>query len=81
MESSVDGRARATGGAGRRLVRAPGSVMRTWTEIGDVLRDRQEKRRQQEREERWERTDRLRGDPPGTAKAREEMDRGDEWGR
>ncbi len=25
--------------------------------------------------------DRMRGDPPGTAKARDEMDRGDEWGR
>ncbi len=63
-------------------MRAPGGLIeRAWREIGDVLRDRQEERRQQEREERWERTDRLRGDPPGTAKAREEMDRGDEWGR
>ncbi len=37
--------------------------------------------RQQERERAWERTDRLRGDPPGTAKAREEMDRGWDYDR
>jgi len=58
-----------------------GPYERAWREIGDALRDRREECRQQECEERWERTDRLRGDPPGTAKAREEMDRGDEWGR
>ncbi len=45
------------------------------------MEQRREAQRQQECEERWERADRMRGDPLGTAKAREEMDRGDEWGR
>jgi hypothetical protein len=58
-----------------------GRYEKAWREIGDVMEQRREAERQQECEERWERTDRMRGDPPGTAKAREEMDRGDEWGR
>ncbi|MDP9351587.1 MAG: hypothetical protein M3P51_08625 [Chloroflexota bacterium] len=58
-----------------------GPYEKAWEDLGKAMRDRQEERRQQEREERWERTDRLRGDPPGTAKGRDEMDRGDEWGR
>ncbi len=53
----------------------------SWREIGDAMEARREAREQREREERWERTDREQGDPPGTARAREEMDRGDEWGR
>ncbi len=58
-----------------------GPYERAWREIGDMLRDRQEERRQQECERAWERTDRERGDPPGTAKAREEIDRDIGWER
>jgi hypothetical protein len=53
-----------------------------WREIGDAMRGRREARQEREREERWGREDRERGDPPGTARERaREADRGDEWGR
>ena len=57
-----------------------GPLEGAWREIGDAMRERREVREKQERAERWDGIDRERGDPPGTAEARE-MDRGDEWGR
>lgn len=54
---------------------------KAWREIGDVMEQRREAQGQQECEERWERTDRLSGDPLGTARAREDMDRGRDYDR
>ena len=51
---------------------------RAWAEIGGVLEARREAGRRAERERGWERRDRERGDPPGTARARDEADR-DDW--
>ncbi len=50
-------------------------------ELGRVMRTREEEHRQELRERNWDRIDRLRGDPPGTAKARDEMDRGRDYDR
>ncbi len=58
-----------------------GPYEKAWRELGSVMRAREEDHRQELRERNWEMLDRMRGDAPGTAKAREEMDRGDEWGR
>ena len=72
----VDRRGEALGAReeGQRAREASwGPYERVWREIGDAMRDRREAREEREREER--------GDPPGTAEARDEMDRGDEWGR
>ncbi len=54
---------------------------KAWQELGNVMRAREEEHRQELKKRKWDMLDRLRGDPPGTAKARDEMDRGDEWGR
>ncbi len=54
---------------------------RAWREIGGVMQGREEEHRQGLKERNWEMMDRLRGDPPGTAKERAEIDHGWDYDR
>ncbi|MDP9381077.1 MAG: hypothetical protein M3Q29_13200, partial [Chloroflexota bacterium] len=54
---------------------------KAWQELGNVMRAREEEHRQELKEHNWEMLDRMRGDPPGTAKAKNEMDRGRDFDR
>ncbi len=54
---------------------------KAWRELGSVMRAREEEHRQELRERKWDMLDRMRGDPPGTAKGRDEMDQGLDFDR